>query len=80
MLKLLEIIPPPKKRRYAQREQPRWQSKRTPSSPPLMNTPKTLQSAKQPLLKKPKTHYERSTANSVKREIQQDGRRGGSAI
>ena len=68
MLKLLEIIlKKKKKRRYARRKQSRWHRKRTPSSPPLMNTPKSQWSAEQPLMKKSGTYQKRYFTTKDKR-------------
>ena len=59
-------------------EWPRWQSRKTLSSPPLTSTPKSQLSAEQPLMKKTGTYQKRSsTTKDIKKEPQQDKQEGG---
>ena len=57
-----------------ERDQPRWKSVKTLSTPPLMSTPKPQLSPEQPSMKKTVTDQKRSsTTKDIKKELQQDG-------
>ena len=59
------------------RDQPRWQSRKTLGSPPLMGTPKSQPFTEQPSTKKTRSYQKRpSTTKDIKRNHNKMGRRG----